>query len=103
MGKIIIEKKAAANATPKGAAKSGKFGYIGEKLDFAFGRENYILLFAGLVVLFIGYLLMIGGGSEDPNVFSDKLFSTRRMVIAPLVLLTGFIIEIVAIMKRPKD
>ncbi|MCL2682492.1 MAG: DUF3098 domain-containing protein [Bacteroidales bacterium] len=57
----------------------------------------------GFVVLVIGYLLMIGGGSDDPNVFNYDLFSPRRMVVAPLVLLAGFAIEFVAIMKRPKD
>ena len=91
----VIEKK----STPK----SNKYGYIGEKLDFAFGKENYILMFIGFVVLFIGYLLMTGGGSKDPDVFNYDMFNTRRMVIAPLVLLLGFAIEFVAIMKLTKD
>jgi hypothetical protein len=95
----VIEKK----LTPKNAQKSSKYGYIGEKLDFAFGRENYTLMIIGFVVLFIGYLLMLGGGSKDPNEFSYALFNTQRMVVAPLVLLAGFAIEFVAIMKRPKD
>ncbi len=100
----VIEKKPIAKPVSKDTSKSNKFGYIGEKLDFAFGRENYILLFVGIVVLFIGYLLLIGGGSDDPSVFTgEKLFNTQRMVVAPLVLLAGFIIEIFAIMKRPKD
>jgi len=91
----VIEKK----STPKG----NKHGYIGEKLDFAFGKENYILMFIGFVVLFIGYLLMTGGGSKDPDVFNYDMFNIRRMVIAPLVLLLGFAIEFVAIMKLTKD
>lgn len=92
----VIEKKAPSKET-------SKYGYTGEKLGFAFGKENYILLFVGLIVLFAGYLLLIGGGSEDPTVFTgEELFNTRRMVIAPLALLAGFIIEIVAIMKRPR-
>jgi uncharacterized membrane protein len=93
----------AKNIEKKPISKGSKYGYIGEKLDFAFGKENYILMLIGFVVLFIGYLLMIGGGSADPNVFNYDLFSTRRMVIAPLVLLAGFVIEFIAIMKRPKD
>ena len=103
----VIEKKATPKpvpkTAPKAAPKTNKYGYIGEKLDFAFGRENYILMFVGLVVLLIGYLLLIGGGSDDPNVFSYDLFNTQRMVVAPLFLLAGFVIEIVAIMKRPKE
>jgi len=87
---------------PKNVAKSNKYGYVGEKLNFAFGRENYILMLVGLAVLFIGYLLMVGGGSKDPNEFNYALFNTQRMVVAPLVLLAGFIIEFVAIMYRPK-
>ncbi len=73
------------------------------KLDFAFGRENYILMFIGLGFLALGYLLMTGGGSDDPNVFSESLFDFRRLQLAPILLVLGFIIEIVAIMKRPKD
>jgi len=95
----VTEKK----STPKVTSSGNKYGYIGEKLDFAFGKENYILMLIGFVVLVIGYLLMIGGGSDDPNVFNYDLFSPRRMVVAPLVLLAGFAIEFVAIMKRPKD
>jgi predicted histidine transporter YuiF (NhaC family) len=98
-----IEKKLTPKPTPKVTASSSKYGYIGEKLDFAFGKENYILMLVGFGVLFIGYLLMIGGGSNDPNEFNYALFNTQRMVIAPLVLLAGFAIEFVAIMKRPKD
>ncbi|MBD5391975.1 MAG: DUF3098 domain-containing protein [Bacteroidales bacterium] len=69
--------------------------------DFAFGRKNYILMIAGIVVLGIGYLLMTGGGSDNPEVFNYDLFNTRRLVIAPLVILAGIILEIVAIMKKP--
>jgi len=73
------------------------------KFDFAFGRENYIIMLVGLVVLFIGYLIMIGGSPDDPTAYSDQIFNTRRLVIAPLTLLIGLIIEIYAIMRKPKD
>jgi hypothetical protein len=73
-----------------------------EKVEFAFGKLNYTLLLVGLGFLLLGYLLMIGGGSDDPNVFSPALFDFQRLTLAPLLLLTGFIIEIFAIMKRPK-
>jgi hypothetical protein len=70
---------------------------------FAFGRENYRLLFIGLAFIIVGFLLMIGGGSDDPDVFSENIFSFRRMTLAPILILTGFVIEIFAIMKKPKD
>ena len=56
----------------------------------------------GIVVLAIGYILLAGGGSDDPNVFNPEIFNTRRIVIAPLVMLIGLIIGIVAIMYHPK-
>lgn len=70
---------------------------------FAFGKENYRLLLLGLVVILIGFLLMIGGGSDDPNVFSEDIFSFRRMTLAPILVLAGYAIEIYAIMKKPRD
>lgn len=70
---------------------------------FAFGKENYQLLVLGLIVIMVGFLLMIGGGSDDPNVFSEDIFSFRRMTLAPILILAGYIIEIFAIMKKPKD
>jgi hypothetical protein len=73
------------------------------KTDFPFGRQNYILMFVGLAFLLLGFLLMIGGGSDDPNVFSPALFNFQRLTLAPLLLLAGFIIEILAIMKKPKE
>ena len=74
------------------------------KFGFAFSRQNYILLLIGFVFIVIGFLLMIGGGTTDPNVFNaDEIFSVRRIVIAPIVVLAGFIFEIYAIMKKPKE
>ena len=74
-----------------------------EKLNFALGRENYKLLGIGFVIIVIGFLLMLGGKTKDPNEFSDKIFSFRRITLAPLVVLAGFIFEIWAIMKKPKN
>lgn len=72
-----------------------------EKLNFALGRENYKLLAIGFVIIVIGFLLMLGGKSDDPDVFSDKIFSFRRITLAPIIVLAGFIFEIWAIMKKP--
>jgi len=74
------------------------------KAGFAFGKENYRMLIIGVVVVAIGYLLMIGGGAENPNDFNaDEIFSTRRITIAPIVILTGFCIVLFGIMKKPKE
>lgn len=74
------------------------------KLNFALGRENYKLLAIGFAIIVIGFLLMLGGRSEDPNQFNEeKIFSFRRITLAPVVVLAGFIFEIWAIMKKPKD
>jgi len=75
----------------------------GEATGFAFGKQNYKLLFIGLALILSGFLLMIGGGSDDPNVFSDKIFNFRRLTLAPILILAGYVIEIFAIMKKPKN
>lgn len=68
-----------------------------------FGRENYKWMVIGLVVMAIGFFLMAGGKSPDPNVFNDKdVYSTTRITIAPILIIAGLIIEIFAIMKKPK-
>ncbi len=68
-----------------------------------FSKKNYLLLITGTVIVFIGYLLMIGGGSDDPNVFNPAIFDFQRITLAPMVCLIGFILIIVAIMWRPKE
>jgi membrane-bound ClpP family serine protease len=74
-----------------------------EKLNFALGRENYKLLAIGFVIIVIGFLLMLGGKSENPAEFSNEIFSFRRITLAPIVVLAGFAFEIWAIMKKPKE
>jgi hypothetical protein len=74
-----------------------------EKKNFALGPENYKLLAIGFVIIVIGFLLMIGGKSSDPSKFSENIFSFRRITLAPIVVLAGFIFEIWAIMKKPRD
>lgn len=63
---------------------------------------NYKLMLIGLVIIIIGYVLMTGGGSDDPNVFNEEMFSFRRITLAPIVVLAGFGFEIYAIMYKPK-
>lgn len=71
--------------------------------QFAFGKENYRLMLIGLAFIVLGFLLMIGGGSDDPKVFNPEIFSFRRITLAPILILAGFVIEVFAIMKRPGD
>lgn len=70
---------------------------------FALGKENYKLMAIGFAVIVLGFILMAGGGSDDPNVFNPDIFSFRRITLAPVILLFGFLFEIYAIMKKPKD
>lgn len=71
---------------------------------FPFTRENYVVMIVGLAVIALGYLLMVGGASPDPNEFyPDQVYSWRRITLAPIVIVIGFLVEVYAIMKRPKQ
>ena len=74
-----------------------------KKFGFPIGKVNYLYLAISFAVIIIGYLLMIGGGSHDPKVFSTDIFSFRRLTLAPIVIFIGWILGIFAIMKKPKE
>lgn len=74
-----------------------------DDIKMPFGRDNYLWVIIGIVFLLVGFLLMIGGGSEDPDVFNEAIFSSRRLTLAPILVLIGFGVEIYAIMKKPND
>lgn len=75
-----------------------------KKPGFAFGKENYRLLIIGTLIIAVGYVLMVGGGSDNPNEFKgEELFSTRRITIAPLTIIAGFVTVLWAIMKKSKE
>lgn len=68
-----------------------------------FSKENYKWMLIGLIVMAIGFFLMAGGKSADPNVFNDsEIYSFRRITLAPFLIVGGLVIEIVAIIKKPK-
>ena len=69
---------------------------------FAFGKRNYKFMIVGIIFIALGFILMSGGGSDDPNVFNEEIFSFRRIRIAPLIVIIGFAIEIYAILTNPK-
>ena len=70
--------------------------------DFAFGKENYKWLIIGIVIIIIGNMLMIGGGSDDPSIFNPEIFSFRRITLAPMVILAGFATVLIVIIKKSK-
>lgn len=70
--------------------------------ELIFGRKNYIFMGIGLVIIALGFILMSGGGSDDPNVFSSDIFSFRRIHLAPTLVLLGFAVEVYAILLNPK-
>ena len=74
-----------------------------QKVDFALSKENYRLLIIGFAIIVLGFILMIGGKAKSPNEFNPAIFSFRRITLAPMVVLAGFIFEIYAIMKKPKE
>lgn len=71
--------------------------------NMAMSKKGLRLLLAGLLVMIAGYILMTGGGTKDPNVFNYAMFDFRRLVAAPLVILAGIVIEVIAVMGRFED
>lgn len=74
-----------------------------QKPDFLFESSNYKILLIGLGVIALGFILMAGGGSDDPKVFSEDIFNFRRIRLAPTVVLIGFGITIYSIFKKNKS
>ncbi|WP_298548565.1 DUF3098 domain-containing protein [uncultured Aquimarina sp.] len=71
------------------------------KPDFVFGKKNYVVMAIGIAVIALGFILMAGGGSDDPNVFNPDIYNFRRIRLAPTVVLIGFGIEVYAILLNP--
>ncbi|MBI2258504.1 MAG: DUF3098 domain-containing protein [Flavobacteriia bacterium] len=70
---------------------------------FAFQKDNYKWLFIGLAINILGFILMIGGGTDDPKQFNaSELFSPVRLTVAPFLIVAGYVVIIYAIMKKPK-
>ncbi len=71
-----------------------------EKQTFIFGKKNYILMIGGIALMVLGYILMAGGGSDDPEVFNPAIFSFQRIGLAPLLVVAGLVLEVYAIMTK---
>jgi uncharacterized membrane protein len=77
---------------------------MNNKEKFVFGAQNYKLIILGFVVSLVGFFLMIGGGSEDPNTFdAEALFSPVRITVAPILVIAGYVVIIYGIMKKSKN
>ena len=71
-------------------------------MDFVFKKKNYMILIGGLVLILLGITLMIGGRSEDPTQFSEEIFNFQRLTLAPILIVSGFVMGVFAIMYKPK-
>ena len=74
-----------------------------KKKQFLFSKKRYQLLFLSILIIGIGFLLMSGAGSNNPDVFNNEIYSFRRIRLAPLVVISGFIMCIVSILYRDKE
>jgi len=72
-----------------------------QDLNFVFGKKNYTFMFIGLAVIALGFILMSGGGSTDPDVFNPEIYNFQRIRLAPALVLIGFGIEVYAILLNP--
>jgi hypothetical protein len=70
--------------------------------NFLFGRKNYIIMIVGILFIAVGFILMAGGGSDNPEVFNEEIYNFQRIRLAPTLILIGFAIEIYAIFANPK-
>lgn len=73
-----------------------------QQSGFLFDKINYKILLIGIAVIALGFILMAGGGSDDPKVFNEEIFNFRRIRLAPTTVLIGFGITIWSILKNPK-
>jgi len=73
-----------------------------EKTSFVLGKKNFTFIIVGFITVILGYILMSGGVSEDPNVFNEEIFNTQRITVAPIVVLIGFFIVGYGVMIKPQ-
>lgn len=95
--------KEESNVTPVASGVEVSLKEYSKSAPYAFNSKNYKLLLIGLAINVFGFILMIGGGAEDPNEFhAETLFSTVRITISPMFIVLGYAVIMYAIMKKPK-
>lgn len=82
----------------KGAAES-----VDAQKAMPFGRQNYIIVLIGIALLALGFIFMLGGGSTDPDVFNEKMFDFQHITLSTILILAGFVVEIVAIFWKGEN
>src|SRR5207247_11041479 len=92
-------------AQAKTAASPSKsiVSQLGKKATFSFGKENYRMLLIGIGIVAVGMICMIGGASEDPNKMSTTIFDFQRTILAPILIVGGYVVVLLAILKKPVD
>jgi len=70
--------------------------------EFLFGKRNYVIMVVGIAIILIGFVLMMGGGSDDPSVFNEEMYNFQRIRLAPTVVLIGLAVQVYAIMAKPE-
>lgn len=94
--------KTAAPASVAPQARQKHAVAASSPMIYLFTKENYIIMAIGLAVIIVGFALMTGAANDKPNVFPvDEIYSFRRITLAPMMVLIGFVIEVYAILKRP--
>lgn len=73
-----------------------------KKNKFTFGKRNYKFMIIGILFIALGFILMSGGGSDDPNVFNEEIYNFRRIRLAPALVIIGFAVEVYAILTKPE-
>jgi len=73
------------------------------KRNFAFGKENFIILAVSVAIIVIGFWLMSGAATTEESGFNPAIFNARRIVVAPIVVMLGFVSVVYAILRKPKD
>lgn len=98
-----VQKKSSSKISNSPKSSQNSFPKAQPKFDFAFERINYIWMLVGIALLGLGYILLIGGGSDDPNVFNYSLFNAQRLVVSPILMVAGIVVEVYAILLKPKQ
>ena len=98
----MANKTATKDHKPQAKAQAAPVEREESKKTLPFSKINYILVLVGIAVIALGMILMIGGGSDNPDVFNPKMFDFQHITLAPILVLAGFVVEIVAIFYKKK-